>query len=78
VCAEVSTPAVPLWEPVHERHERLLSELRKAVGDAAFDAAHTRGATLDIDDVRELARVLSDTPTVIVGGHTAAPGSVTD
>jgi hypothetical protein len=51
---------IPLWEPVRERHERLLRELREEVGPAAFDAARTRGATVDIDDVQELARILSD------------------
>lgn len=55
---------IPLWEPVHERHARLLSELREELGDAAYDAAHTRGATLDIDDVQELARTLSEEPTL--------------
>ncbi len=45
----------PLWAPALERHERLLAELRAAVGDAAFEAAYARGATLDVDEVKEIA-----------------------
>jgi predicted ATPase len=45
----------PLWAPDLERHERLLAELRAAVGDEAFQAAYTRGATLDVDDLQEVA-----------------------
>jgi predicted ATPase len=45
----------PLWAPALERHERLLAELRAAVGSAAFEAAYARGATLDADDAQEIA-----------------------
>ena len=44
----------PLWPPEVERHERLLAELRAAVGDEAFEAAYVRGAALDVDDAQEI------------------------
>jgi predicted ATPase len=44
----------PLWPLALERQERLLAELREIVGDAAFEAAYTRGATVDADDVQEI------------------------
>lgn len=44
----------PLWPLARERHERLLDELREALGDGAFVAAYARGGTLDLDDVCEI------------------------
>jgi hypothetical protein len=44
----------PLWPLALERQERLLAELREIVGDAAFEAAYTQGATVDADDVQEI------------------------
>jgi predicted ATPase len=44
----------PLWPLAFERQERLLAELRAAVGDEAFEAAYARGATLDALDVGEM------------------------
>ena len=58
---------IPLWAPAHERQVRLLAELREHLGDAAFDAAYLRGTTLDIDDVQELARTLSELEDTALG-----------
>ena len=45
----------PLWPLVRERQEQLLAELRQIVGDEAFEVAYTRGATVEVDDVQEIA-----------------------
>jgi hypothetical protein len=34
---------VPLWGPLFDRHERLVTDLRAALGDAAFAMAYDRG-----------------------------------
>jgi predicted ATPase len=49
----------PLWAPVQERQDRLLAELRQTVGEAAFEAAYTRGTSLDSEDVQEIAPSLT-------------------
>jgi predicted ATPase len=49
----------PLWAPVQERQDRLLAELRQTVGEAAFEAAYTRGTSLDSEDVQQIAPSLT-------------------
>jgi hypothetical protein len=61
--AAISYPALATSP---RRHERLLAELRVAVGDAASEAAYARGATLDVDDAEEIALRLA-------GGAQASP-----
>lgn len=50
----------PLWAPAQGRHERLLTELRTAVGEAAFEAAYAQGAALDVEDVQDIAPRLAN------------------
>jgi predicted ATPase len=45
----------PLWEPLLDRHRRLLAELRAEIGDAPFEAAYARGAALEVEEMQDLA-----------------------